>query len=71
MNFLKKLQKLIVEITALEAPGGKLPTIKKVGRGWMYMDSDTILISSSKSDKQYMIHKIKEYRKKQKKNECI
>jgi hypothetical protein len=39
------------------------PTIKKINGGWMFYNHDTLLISNSKSDKEYMIRKVKEWKK--------
>jgi hypothetical protein len=41
----------------------KPPTIKKINGGWMFYNHDTLLISNSKTDKEYMIRKVKEWRK--------
>jgi len=41
----------------------RTPTIKKIKGGWMFYNHDTLLISNSKSDKEYMICTVKEWKK--------
>jgi len=43
----------------------KKPTIKKIRGGWMFYNHDTLLISNSKSDKEYMIYKVKKIKNEQ------
>lgn len=43
--------------------GDKPPTIKKNGDSWVYTDPNRILVSSHKTDKEFMLRMIEEWKR--------